>query len=208
MENFSIKGLIGFDLKEKTIGVVGVGEIGLHVIRIAKAFGMNVLAYDVTQSDILSEVLGFEYTSLENLLSKSDIITLHVPENKATHHMFNDERFNQIKKGAMLINTSRGGIIETEALIRAVNNNTLSCVGLDVIEGEKMIKEEKETLHDEEHQLMIQKIAKEQALFSKDNVIFTPHIAFYSVEALDRILNTTIENIQAFSSGNTKNVVS
>lgn len=207
-DKFSIKGLIGFDLKGKTVGVVGVGEIGLHVIRIAKGFGMNVLAYDVKQSEILSEVLGFEYVTLNELLSNSDIVTLHVPENKATHHLIDDERFKQIKKGALLINTSRGGIVDTEALIRAVDSNILSGVGLDVIEGEKIIKEEEEAIHDRENQEIMNKIAKEKILFSKNNVIFTPHIAFYSKEALERILETTIENIQAFLSGETKNIIS
>ncbi len=206
-DKFSTDGLIGFDLKGKTIGVVGVGDIGLHVIRIAKGFGMNVLAFDVKQSEILSEVLGFEYTSLEGLLANSDIISLHVPENKATHHLMNEERFKQVKKGALLINTSRGGIVDTQALIQAVENKTLSGVGLDVIEGEKIIKEEKEAVHDKESQEIINQIAKEQTLFSKDNVIFTPHIAFYSKEALMRILDTTIKNIQAFLSGEAKNNV-
>jgi D-lactate dehydrogenase len=206
-EKFTIEGLIGFDLKGKTIGVVGVGDIGLHVIRIAKGFGMNVLAYDVKQSEIISEVLGFEYTSLENLLANSDIVTLHVPENKATHHLMNKERFKQIKKGALLINTSRGGIIDTEALIRAVKDKTLAGVGLDVIEGEKIIKEEKEAVHDKENRKIMNKIANEQALFCKDNFIFTPHIAFYSKEALKRILDTTIKNIQSFLLGEAKNKV-
>jgi D-lactate dehydrogenase len=107
--NFSLEGLMGFDLKGKTLGVIGTGQIGLHVIRIAKGFGMNILAYDLHQTKILAEVLGFEYTSLDDLLSRSDIITIHVPYNKYTHHLLNEDKFKLAKRGAILINTARGG---------------------------------------------------------------------------------------------------
>jgi D-lactate dehydrogenase len=205
--DFSIEGLEGFDLKGKTIGVIGTGQIGLHVIRIAKGFGMNVVAYDVRQNKILSEVLGFEYVSLENLLARSDVITLHVPYIKATHHLMNKDTFKLVKKGAILINTARGGVVDTEALIEALDKKILSGAGLDVFEGEEVIKEEKQLLYDPKNLEVLTSLVKDHILLSKDNVVFTPHIAFYSKEAMERILETTVENVTAFASGNPQNVV-
>ena len=205
--DFSIEGLKGFDLKGKTLGVVGAGRIGLHVIRIAKGFGMNILAYDVNQNTLLSEVLGFEYVPLEQLLGRSDIITLHVPYNKFTHHLINEDTTKLIKKGAILINTSRGGVVDTEALIRALDRKTIAGAGLDVLEGEELIKEEKQLLYDQKKLEVLSNLVKGHILLSKENVIFTPHIAFYSQEALERILETTAQNITAFLSGNPQNTV-
>jgi D-lactate dehydrogenase len=206
-QDFSIDGLEGFDLKGKTIGVIGTGQIGLHVIRIAKGFGMNVVAYDVRQNKILSEVLGFEYVSLEDLLARSDVITLHVPYIKATHHLMNKDTFKLVKKGAVLINTARGSIVDTEALIEALDQKILSGAGLDVFEGEEVIKEEKQLLYDPKNLEVLSSLVKDHILLSKDNVVFTPHIAFYSKEALEKILETTVENIAAFVSGKPQNVV-
>jgi D-lactate dehydrogenase len=206
-QDFSIEGLEGFDLKGKTIGVVGTGQIGLHVIRIAKGFGMNVVAYDVRQNKLLSEVLGFEYVSLEGLLASSDVITLHVPYIKATHHLMNKDTFKLVKKGAILINTARGSIVDTEALIEALDNKILAGAGLDVFEGEEVIKEEKQLLYEPKNLEVLASLVKDHILLSKDNVVFTPHIAFYSKEALERILETTVENVVAFVSGKPQNVV-
>ena len=189
------------------MGVVGAGQIGLHVIRIAKGFGMNVLAYDARRNKIISEVMGFEYTSLEDLLARSDIITLHVPYNKCTHHLMNRDKFKLVKKGAILINTARGSIVDTEALIEALDKKILSGAGLDVIEGEELIKEEKQLLYDPKNIEVLADLVKDQILLSKDNVVFNPHIAFYSKEAMERILETTVENVTAFVSGNPQNVI-
>lgn len=205
--DFSIAGLKGFDLKGKTLGVVGAGHIGLHVIKIAKGFGMKVVVFDTNRNSFLAEILGFEYVSLEDLLGQSDIITLHVPYNRFTHHLINRATIKQIKKGAVLINTSRGGVVETEALIEALDNGTLSGVGLDVLEGEELIKEEKQLLYDPDKLQALGSLVKDHILLSKDNVVFTPHIAFYSQEASERILETTVENIKAFVSGKPLNTV-
>jgi len=205
--DFSIQGLKGFDLKDKTLGVVGAGRIGLHTIRIAKGFGMDVLAYDTNQNKFLAEVLGFNYVPLEKLLGKADIITLHIPYNKSTHHLINKDRIKLIKKGAILINTSRGAIVDTEAIIEALNKGILSGVGLDVLEGEELIKEEKQLLYDPNKLQVLGNLVKDHILLSKDNVVFTPHIAFYSQEALERILETSIQNIISFMSGNPQNTV-
>ena len=206
-QDFSIEGLEGFDLKGKTIGVVGTGQIGLHVIRIAKGFGMNVVAYDVRQNKLLSEVLEFEYVTLEDLLARSDVITLHVPHMKATHHLMNKDTFKLVKKGAILINTARGSIVDTEALIDALDKKILAGAGLDVFEGEEVIKEEKQLLYEPKNLEVLASLVKDHILLSKDNVVFTPHIAFYSKEALERILETTVENMAAFVSGKPQNVV-
>lgn len=206
--DFSIDGLKGFDLKDKTIGVIGGGNIGLHVIRIAKGFGMKVLVQDTHQNSFLAEVLGFEYTkNLEELLSQSDIITLHLPENKFTHHLINRKNIHQIKKGAILINTARGGIVETEALLQALEEKILAGVGLDVLEGEELIKEEKQLLYDQKNPGKLKTLIRDHILIDKDNVVFTPHIAFYSVEALERIIETTGENIVGFVEGKLQNTV-
>jgi len=205
--DFSIEGLKGFDLKDKTLGVIGAGHIGLHVIRIAKGFGMQVLAFDTHQNKFLAEVLGFKYVSLEHLLKNSHIITLHVPYTKSTHHLINRENINLIKKGAILINTSRGAVVDTEALIEALDKKILSGVGLDVLEGEELIKEEKQLLYDKKKLEVLANLVKSHILLSRDNVVFTPHIGFYSQEALERILETTVGNIFRFLEGKPQNVV-
>lgn len=206
-QDYSIEGLKGFDLKGKTIGIIGGGHIGLHVVRAAKSFGMNALVYDTSHNDFMAEVLEFTYVPLEELLSKSDVITLHVPENKFTHHLINKESIGLIKKGAILINTSRGGIIDTDALIEALDKKILAGVGLDVLEGEELIKEEKQLLADPKKAEAFGQIAKDHVLLSKDNVVFTPHIAFYSQEALERILDTTTQNIVDFLEGKLDNMI-
>jgi D-lactate dehydrogenase len=172
--NFSMESLMGFDLKGKTMGVIGAGQIGLHVIRIAKGFGMNVLAYDTRPSKILSEVLGFEYASLNELLSGSDVITLHVPYNDHTHHLMDRDKFKIVKKGAILINTARGSIVDTEALIEALENKVLSGAGLDVIEGEELIKEEKQLLYDSKNIEVLANLIKDHILQAK-TTLFLRH---------------------------------
>lgn len=206
--NFSIDGLEGFDLKGKTLGVIGTGHIGMHVIKIAKGFGMNVIAFDPQKHKFISEILGFKYVTFDKLLEKSDIISLHAPYNEHTHHLINKENINNIKKGAILINTSRGGLIDTEALINALDQGILRGAGLDVIEGEELIKEEKELLHDPSNTEKLQTILRDHFIFKKENVIFTPHNAFNSIEAKHRILDTTLENIFAYLDNKPKNIVS
>ncbi|MGQ9630419.1 MAG: hydroxyacid dehydrogenase [bacterium] len=205
--DFSLKGLRGFDLKGRTIGVIGAGHIGLHVIRMAKGFGMNVLAFDVRRDDFLAEVLGFRYVTLEELLGNSDIISLHAPYNKHTHHMINRDTIKLIKRGAILINTARGGLVDTDALIYALDKGILRGAGLDALEGEELIREEKQILSEDLPQEKLKSILKNSLLMHREDVVITPHIAFYSEEALRRILETTIENIDGFFSGKPKNIV-
>jgi len=208
--DFSISGLMGFDLKGKTLGVVGCGHIGLHVIRMAAGFGMKVIAYDVKKQNFLAEILNFDYVSLEELLGRSDIISLHAPYLPATRHLINKENIRLIKKGAVLINTSRGGLIDTDALVEALDKQILSGAGLDVLEEEEYLLEEKRLLESEEtegHWRRLQTTLKNHELLHRENVIYTPHMAFCSKEAVERILQTTVENIKAFMAGSPANVL-
>lgn len=207
-KDFAIEGLIGFDLKDKTLGVIGTGHIGLHVIRIAKGFGMHVIACDTRRDTFLSEILHFKYAPLDQVLKESDIVTVHIPYNEQTHHLINKENIRQMKPGSLLINTARGGIIDNEALAWALDNDILSGAGLDVLEGEEYIKEEQQYLHKNSDPERARKIEQNHSLLSRDNVVFTPHIGFYSEEALQRILDTTLENITGFILGTPKNSVS
>lgn len=199
--------LTGFDLKDKTLGVVGAGRIGLHVIKIGRGFGMRVLAYDIRQDSFLAELLNFAYVPLQRLLQESDIITLHAPYSPATHHLINRERLRLVKRGALLVNTARGGLVDTGALIEALENGRLGGAGLDVIEGEELIKEEHELLNAPQASAALQALVRRSVLLKKDNVVFTPHNAFNSREALQRILDTTIENVHAWQDGKRLNRV-
>ena len=205
--NFSLDGLRGFDLKDKTIGVVGAGRIALHVIRIARGFGMNVLAFDVRRDNFLAEVLGFCYADLDLLLASSDIITLHAPYSPKTHHLINRDNITRIKRGAVLINTARGGLVDTEALLQALDDGTLAGAGLDVLEGEEAVLEESALLGDNTNPELLRRAIQNHLILKKPNVVFTPHNAFNSQEALERILNTTADNIAAFAAGAPKNAV-
>jgi len=206
-DDFSIEGLTGFDLKGKTIGIIGGGHIGLHVARMAKGFEMNVLVYDLNKDKKIAKKLGFTYARLDNLLKNSDIITLHVPYNKNTNHLINKENIKLIKKGAILINTARGGVVDTNALLFALENKILGGAGIDVIEGEDLIKEEKQLLYENENIDKWRQIVTDHKIFRMDNVVFTPHNAFNSKEALVRILDTTLENINSFSKKKQQNTI-
>ena len=208
--DFSIKDLMGFDLKGKTIGVVGTGHIGLRVIKMAVGFSMNVLAFDPTQNHFMEEILGFKYADFDTLLKESDIISLHAPYNKKTHHLINEENMGKIKKGAVLINTARGGLVDTKALAKALDSGILSGAGLDVLEGEDMILEEKQLLRkkkDAYNPEKLQLTLRNCFILQRENVIFTPHTAFYSKEAIKRILDTTINNIKGFTDSKLVNLV-
>lgn len=194
--DFTLDGLRGFDLKDKTLGIIGLGHIGLHVARIAKGFEMKVLAYDPKEDKKLAKKIGFEYSTLENLLAKADIITLHAPDNDKTHHLINSGNINLIKKGAYLINTARGGLIETQSLLKALSDGTLAGAGLDVLEEECFVKEEAQLLSKEFPKTCdLKTVLQNHILLQQKNVIITPHNAFNSNEALMRILDTTVENI-------------
>lgn len=206
--DFSQKGLVGTDLRDKILGVIGVGSIGRHVIRIAKGFEMNVIAFDVFKNKKLEKKLVFRYASFDYLLKSSDIITLHCPYNKKTHHLINKNNIKKIKKGALLINTARGGLIETSALVNALDIGILGGAGLDVLEDECYVREDVQVMSRHFPKKCDMKIILgNNILAKKDNVIVTPHNAFNSEEALQRILDTTVENIKGFLSGKVPNKV-
>ncbi len=193
--------LTGFDLQGKTIGVVGAGHIGLHVIRIARGFGMRVLAFDVRQDSFLADLLGFEYATMDRLLAESDIVTLHSPLTDKTHHLRGREQFARMKPGAMIVNTARGGLIDTDTLVEALESGKLGGAGLDVLEGEELIKEEKQLLQQPLDVERLRMAVRNRVLLARDDVVYTPHNAFNSREALVRILELTLANLEAFRAG-------
>ena len=206
--DFSLQGLQGFDLKGRTLGVIGAGSIGLHVIRMAKGFGLKVIAYDLRQNHFLAETLDYAYLSLDELLSRSDIISLHCPSNAQTRHLLNMKNIKTVKKGALFINTARGDLIETQALHYALNTGIFAGAGLDVFEGEELVKEENQMLTRNVPVEKLHALLQKNILLKMENVILTPHMAFDSVEAVERILQTTVENIIAFENDHPQFVVS
>lgn len=197
--NFDLTGLRGIDLKEKTLGVIGTGKIGKWVIKIAKGFDMNVIATDPAPDKLCAEEMNFEYVSLNTLLKKSDIITLHAPYTKKNHHLLDSKNMKLIKKGTILLNTARGGLIETKAILEGLQSGKLCSVGLDVLEEECAVKEEKQLLSKIFQKTCdVETVLQEHMLLQHENVLITPHNAFNSEEALKRIIDTTIENIKMF----------
>ena len=207
--DFSPKGLQGFDLQGKTIGIIGTGGIGRATIRLAKGFGMDVLAFDVRPDEDAARELGFQYLGMDDLLARSDIVSLHVPANEQTRHLISGDEFEKMKRGAVLINTARGDVVETKSLVRALAEQKLSAAGLDVLPDEPVIREEAELLRSvyEERRDLTTLLAN-HVLVHMRNVIVTPHSAFNTREAVQRILDTTVENIRAFAKGEPINVVS
>ena len=191
--NFSTTGLMGFDLKDKTIGIIGGGRIGLHVARMARSFGMHVRVYDIHKDNFMAELINFKYLPLDELLMVSDIISLHVPLNTHTYHIINKDTISKMKDGVIIINTARGGLINNADLIDALEDGKIYGAGLDVLEGEEFLFEENISNSPIENAA---KVIVESTLLSKmPNVVITPHNAFNSIEAVHRIIDTTIENI-------------
>lgn len=206
--SFSLEGLRGVDIKGKILGVVGTGRIGKEVIKIAKGFGMSVIAFDPYPDNNFQKEAGFEYLSLEEVLKKSDIVTLHCPYLKSTHHLINKQNIMTMKKGSYIINTARGAIVETEALVQALQQGILAGVGLDVLEEEGEVKDELNILADgHPNEATLKNMLYDHILMEMPNVLVTPHNAFNTGEALERILNTTIQNIEGFSLGKPINLI-
>lgn len=205
---FSQEGLRGFDLKGKTLGVLGTGRIGAHMIRMAKGFDMKIVAFDAFPKESLAQELGFTYMSLEEVLAQSDVVTVHLPYMPETHHILNKENIMKMKKGSVLINSARGALIETAAIVAALQNGTLAGVGLDVLEEESFLDDETKLLfaaHPNEEGLKT--TLENHYLIEHPRAIITPHNAFNTEEAIKRILDTTVENILAFSRGEKKNLI-
>lgn len=192
--NFSLDGLVGFDLHGKTIGVVGTGKIGRAFVRIMRGFQCEVLAYDVFPDAQLEQELGIKYLPLKEVLNRSDVISLHLPLTKESTHLIDDEKISWMKDGVMLINTSRGKIIDTKALIRALKTKKIGAAGLDVYE-------EEESVFFEDHSGDILSDDVLMRLMTFPNVILTGHQAFLTKEALTNIAETTLKNVSDFEQG-------
>lgn len=226
--HFSYEALRGFELKGKTLGIIGSGRIGLHAIRIACGFEMNVIAFDVQTQPLVAEVLGFRYVPLEELLARADIVSLHIPLSPQTRHILNRETLAKCKPGALIINTARGQLIDTAALDDALESGAIAGAGLDVLEDERVLQQENTSIisgqilsaiqtaprHGAElraqnpariHEL--QNLMRNSRLIARPNVIFTPHSAFNSVEAVERINRTTVENVARFLRGAPRHTV-
>ena len=179
VKRFDDTGLGGVELFNKTLGVIGTGRIGRHSIRIGKGFGMNVVAFDVAPNANLAAEMQFDYLPLDELLARSDFITLHVPLLDSTTHLINADMLARVKPGAILVNMSRGPVVDTSALKQALASGRLRGAGLDVLEDERTV------YHD----------------FGEANVVITPHLGWYTEEARDRILQITLDNVRAWLAG-------
>ena len=198
---FSREGLRGHDLEGKTVGVVGTGRIGSRLIKLLSGFELKVLTYDVKPKEELIEKFGVRYVPLEELLKNSDVVTLHVPYLPSTHHLINRENIKLMKRGSYLINTSRGAVVETEAVVWALKEGILEGVALDTFEGEEVWAEEELIIFRGEKDIspeILKKALESFALTQFENVILTPHNAYNTHEAIMRILMKTLKNIISF----------
>ncbi len=193
--NFSLEGLTGFTMYGKTAGVIGTGKIGVAMLRILKGFGMRLLAFDPYPSAAALE-LGVEYVDLATLYKESDVISLHCPLTDENYHLLNREAFDQMKDGVMVINTSRGALIDSQAAIDALKHQKIGALGLDVYENERdlfFLKTTNDVIQDDVF----------RRLSACHNVLFTGHRAFLTAEALISISETTLGNLQQVANGET-----
>lgn len=206
--SFSRDGLEGIDLEGKVIGVIGTGHIGLHLIKMASAFGMKVIAYDLYPNIERSEEYGYTYVKLDYLLSKSDVISIHVPNTKETQHMICKESIDKMKDSVVIINTSRGQAVDTIALYDALKEGKFYGVGLDVCEDEKFLENPDLAIKSEDVDVdTVQRLLVTKSLLEFDKVIMTPHNAYHSKEALKRIQQTSANNIKSYVKGSISNSV-
>lgn len=196
---------MGFDLEGRTLGIVGAGSIGRHAARIARGFGMKVLAYDLYPSD----KSFLDYVTLEEIYKSADIISLHAPSTKENYHMINAAAIEKMKDGVIIINTARGDLVDAEALYKYLKSGKIGGAGLDVLEDEDFVIHDDIFLAKEgsvTRELAVQTVINSKLLML-ENVIVTPHAAFNSVDAVHRILDVTFDNIKAFSEGKVQNSV-
>lgn len=199
--NFTLNGLLGFDIHGKTVGVVGSGKIGKAFIEIMNGFGTKVLVYDKFQDPELAKKMNFEYVELDRLYKESDIISLHCPLTDENYKMINEEALNKMKDGVILINTSRGKLIDTKSLIKKLEQGKIGGLGLDVYEDEEeffLNDMSNSYIRDEELSILL----------TMPNVVVTSHQAFFTKEALNKIARDTCENIKEFfETGDCKNKI-
>ena len=200
----------GFDLAGKTLGIIGTGKIGKNVLKIAKGLAMNVVAYDLFPDLSFAKENNFEYRTLDEVIAAADVITLHAPYTKENHHLINKEKIMLMKRGVHLINTARGELVDTDALIWGLKGGIIAGAGLDVLEGERELKDEIEILSSAARSLKVDEyktLLEDRILIDMPNVIITPHIAFYTREAVAEILKVTADNIKGFMEGKPVNLV-
>ncbi len=206
---FDLEGLRGEDLEKKTIGLVGFGKIGQEVARRAKAFDMEVIAYDPYANASLIKSKGCKKVSFAELVKKSDVVSLHMPLVESTYHLINKKTIAKMKDGVMIINTARGELIDTNALAQAILSKKVSGAAIDVIEEENVIKDKSSVFneHFDEAQYNMKAVVANHIIRELSNVIVTPHNAFNSREAIARIVDATIENTKAFIAKKPQNIV-
>ena len=190
--NFSLEGLVGFNMHGRTAGIIGTGKIGIATLRILKGFGMRLLVSDPYPSQAAID-LGAEYVDIDTLLRQSDVISLHCPLFKENYHLLNKEAFAKMKDGVMIINTSRGGLLDSNAAIEALKTSRIGALGLDVYEEEEDL-----FFEDKSNEVITDDVFRR--LSACHNVLFTGHQAFLTREALHAIADTTLSNIQAIES--------
>lgn len=199
---------MGFELGGKTLGIVGLGAIGAEMARLAYGFDMNIIGYDIKVNPALVEKYNVKYETFDNLLEESDIISLHAPLTKDNFHLFNEESINKMKTGAIIINTARGELIDSQALYKALTNGKIKAAGLDVLEFEESLSSPDALIDiNRLSDYSLKKTILNTRLLKLENVIITPHIAYDTTEAVARILHTTMDNINAFAHGEIKNNV-
>jgi len=200
---------IGMDLFGKTVGVIGVGSIGRQFCRIANGFGMKILGYDLYPNEQATKDYNVKFTDLETLLKESDVISIHAPSTKDNIHLIDAKQFEMMKDGVVLVNTARGEILNTEALYESLLSGKVASCGLDVLECEDIIRNEDDFLQKDECKIMacLRKTLINHRLLAMNNVIVTPHVAYDSKEAIERILSTNIDNIKAFLAADIQNNV-
>jgi D-lactate dehydrogenase len=192
--NFAINGFLGFDMAGKTAGIIGTGKIGKIAAKILRGFDMEVLAYDPYPDKSYAETTGVKYVDLENLYARSDVISLHCPLSRDTHHIINEKSLAGMKDGVMIVNTGRGGVIDTKALINALKSGKVGSAGLDVYEEESQY-----FFEDFSTQVLSDDVLARLLTFS--NVLITSHQGFFTKEALSNIAHTTLQNIRDFLDG-------
>lgn len=198
----------GFELINKTLGVIGVGAIGAELVKIGRGLGMEVLGYDLYEKDELKRDYSLEYTTLDDLLKRSDFISLHAPLTDDNFHLIDEEKISLMKETAIIVNTARGELIKTEALYKALSFNTIKGAGLDVLEYEEATSDF-DMLFDMDYidKKFVKQILLKHEISKLENVVITPHIAYDTIEAKNRIRTITMDNINSFFSGKIKNSI-
>jgi len=222
---FSYEATRGFELYGKTLGIMGMGRIGQRVTKLAQAFQMRVLAYDVAKPEGLEDTVGFRWTSLDELLGEADIVSLHTSLTAATYHIIDRARLAKTKRGVLIINTARGALIDSAALRDALESGQVAGAGLDVLEDERVLRQPASDIiatdilrhlrsdalaheaRDAKRVSELRELMLGDALLAKPNVVFTPHVAFNTNEAVARLSEVTAENLRAFLADRPQNLV-